>query len=219
MQKREVEYDKYQRDKLNIAKNEFRSLLRETKVITYKSCELVKESSRHYKDIIDVLKVREGKIAGYVLEENSFLFLRMTSVFWCLTVSLVRGKISCTSTWRRCSIKGPLHSLLPLTQGRDSKDHPHLNFLIQLEVYHEFTLLSSAIFHHSCCACASWVKKWYWSSSSRGIMMLALGKKWSQEPLARGFALMVCRNVVSSSSDPAKSQFVIMSEKFHKPGE
>ena len=57
VQKREVEYDKYQRDKLNIAKNEFRTLLRETKVITYRSCELVKESGRHYKDIIDVLKV------------------------------------------------------------------------------------------------------------------------------------------------------------------
>lgn len=59
VQKREVEYDKYQRDKLNIAKNEFRILLRETKVITYKSNELVKESGRHYKDIIDVLKVTE----------------------------------------------------------------------------------------------------------------------------------------------------------------
>ncbi len=59
MQKREVEYDKYQRDKLSTAKIEFRSLLKETKLITYKSCELVKESVRHYKDIIDVLKVRE----------------------------------------------------------------------------------------------------------------------------------------------------------------
>ena len=62
LQKREVEYDKYLRDKLNVAKNEFRSLLKETKLITHKSAVLVRESGRHYKDIIDVLKVigREG---------------------------------------------------------------------------------------------------------------------------------------------------------------
>ena len=35
-QRREVEYDKYLRDKMVTAKNEFRSLLKETKIITYK---------------------------------------------------------------------------------------------------------------------------------------------------------------------------------------
>lgn len=57
LQKREVEYDKYQLDKLTDAKAEFRILLRETKLITYKSRDLVNESERHYKDIITVLKV------------------------------------------------------------------------------------------------------------------------------------------------------------------
>lgn len=57
-----MEYDKYQRDKLSTAKTEFRSLLKETKVITYKSFELVRESGRHYKDIIDVLKVGEKSL-------------------------------------------------------------------------------------------------------------------------------------------------------------
>lgn len=57
-QKREVEYDKYQLDKLMSAKSEFRILLKESKLITYKSHDLVRESERHYKDIIDMLKVR-----------------------------------------------------------------------------------------------------------------------------------------------------------------
>ena len=35
-QRREMEYDKHLRDKMVMAKNEFRSLLRETKVISYK---------------------------------------------------------------------------------------------------------------------------------------------------------------------------------------
>lgn len=60
LQKREVEFDKYQMDKLALAKNEFRSLLKETKLITYKSLDLVGESAKHYKDIIDLLKVRGG---------------------------------------------------------------------------------------------------------------------------------------------------------------
>jgi transcription elongation regulator 1 len=38
------------------AKNEFRSLLRETKVISYKSHNLVKESEKHYNEIIKVLE-------------------------------------------------------------------------------------------------------------------------------------------------------------------
>jgi hypothetical protein len=57
LQKREVEYDKYQMDKLTEAKSDFRVLLRETKLITYKSQDLVNESERHYRDIITVLKV------------------------------------------------------------------------------------------------------------------------------------------------------------------
>lgn len=39
------------------AKNEFRALLKETKAITYRSREMIKESDKHYKDIIDVLEV------------------------------------------------------------------------------------------------------------------------------------------------------------------
>ena len=67
LQKREVEFDKYQSDKLSRAKNDFHSLLKETKFITYKSRELVRESDRHYKDIIDLLKVvRERGIIIFV---------------------------------------------------------------------------------------------------------------------------------------------------------
>ena len=36
VQRRELEYDKYLRDKMVVAKNEFRALLRETKKITYR---------------------------------------------------------------------------------------------------------------------------------------------------------------------------------------
>ena len=36
LQRREAEYDKYLRDKMVIAKNEFRNLLKETKIISYK---------------------------------------------------------------------------------------------------------------------------------------------------------------------------------------
>ena len=57
-QKREVEYDKYQTDKLATAKMEFRALLRETKQITYRSRELVEDSVRHYNDIITILEVQ-----------------------------------------------------------------------------------------------------------------------------------------------------------------
>lgn len=39
------------------AKNDFRALLKETKAITYRSHEMMKESNKHYKDIIDVLEV------------------------------------------------------------------------------------------------------------------------------------------------------------------
>jgi len=52
-----VEYDKFQRDKLVTAKSEYRELLQETKILTHKSRDLVRESDRHYKDVIDILKV------------------------------------------------------------------------------------------------------------------------------------------------------------------
>jgi transcription elongation regulator 1 len=39
-----------------MAKNEFRGLLRETKIITYKSHRLVRESEKHYKEIVKVLE-------------------------------------------------------------------------------------------------------------------------------------------------------------------
>ena len=52
-----MEFDKYQSDKMVMSKNEFRTLLKETKSITYKSRDLVKESERHYKGIIDMLEV------------------------------------------------------------------------------------------------------------------------------------------------------------------
>ena len=65
-QKREVEYDKYQLDKLTSAKSEFRILLKESKLITYKSHDLVRESDRHYNDIIDMLKVRGVWCEGVV---------------------------------------------------------------------------------------------------------------------------------------------------------
>ena len=87
LQRREIEYDKHLRDKMVKAKNEFRALLRETKIITYRSgikllrfcchvclfvsklcywcliCghsrshDLIRESDKHYKDVVDVLKV------------------------------------------------------------------------------------------------------------------------------------------------------------------
>ena len=93
MQKREVEYDKYQRDKMSIAKNEFRSLLKETKIISHKSLEMVKESGRHFKDIIDVLKVREKKRNSSFKQYSKMTFFRMTSGFWCWTVLLVKERI------------------------------------------------------------------------------------------------------------------------------
>lgn len=71
-QKREVEFDKYQSDKLVMAKNEFRSLLKESKFITYKSRDLVRESERHYKDIINLLKVRVFQLVLIVYNYSSF---------------------------------------------------------------------------------------------------------------------------------------------------
>lgn len=54
--RREAEYDKYLRDRMIEAKNEFRALLRETKILTYKSYDMTKESDKHERDVVDVLK-------------------------------------------------------------------------------------------------------------------------------------------------------------------
>ena len=40
------------------AKNDFKLLLKETKLISYKSHDMINESDKHYKDIVDVLKVK-----------------------------------------------------------------------------------------------------------------------------------------------------------------
>ncbi|XP_064382447.1 transcription elongation regulator 1-like isoform X2 [Halichondria panicea] len=53
---REREYDKFLRDAMISAKNDFKSLLKELKLINYKSKEMIDESGRHYTDIVDVLK-------------------------------------------------------------------------------------------------------------------------------------------------------------------
>lgn len=57
-QRREHEYDKFMRDTMVTAKNDFKSLLKETKLISYKSHDMIGESEKHYKDIVDVLKVK-----------------------------------------------------------------------------------------------------------------------------------------------------------------
>ncbi len=74
LQKREVEYDKFQRDKLLTAKSDFRVLLHETKILTYKSRDLVRESDRHYKDIIDILRVSGMKYQFAWLKFSKFHF-------------------------------------------------------------------------------------------------------------------------------------------------
>lgn len=45
--RREHEYDKFLRDAMVTAKNDFKSLLKETKLINYKSKEMIEESDRH----------------------------------------------------------------------------------------------------------------------------------------------------------------------------
>jgi len=53
---REDQFEAYIREKTTTARNEFRELLRETKLITYKSRKLLDESYSHWKDIKEVLK-------------------------------------------------------------------------------------------------------------------------------------------------------------------
>ena len=79
-QRREVEYDEYLKDRLVEAKNEFRALLRETKVITYRSYEMIKDSDKHHKDIIDILKVLQLLVSKvccvtWVLVQNDRRYL------------------------------------------------------------------------------------------------------------------------------------------------
>jgi len=54
--KREREFNDYIHDKFVQAKADFRELLKETKLITYKSRKLIEESDQHMKDIETILK-------------------------------------------------------------------------------------------------------------------------------------------------------------------
>ena len=93
-----MEYDKYQIDRMVRAKNEFRSLLKETKLITYKSFDLVRESERHYKDILDLLKVQCFPVSASKLLGHFTVPLRMTNGFWCWIVFLKSVRISFMGT-------------------------------------------------------------------------------------------------------------------------
>lgn len=115
LQKREVEYDKYQMDYLTDAKAEFRVLLKETKLITYKSRDLVNESERHYKDIITVLKV----CLCVCLPGLSGSFSRMTDATWFWTAYPRGGTRCCWNTWRRSTAKVLRHHPLQAILERD----------------------------------------------------------------------------------------------------
>ncbi|XP_054167522.1 transcription elongation regulator 1-like [Oppia nitens] len=52
----EREFDEYMKDRLSMAKNEFRELLKETKIITYKSKKMMEESDQHLLDIVAILQ-------------------------------------------------------------------------------------------------------------------------------------------------------------------
>jgi transcription elongation regulator 1 len=52
----EREFKDYMRDKLANAKSEFRELLKETKIITYKSKKMIDESEQHLLDIVAILQ-------------------------------------------------------------------------------------------------------------------------------------------------------------------
>lgn len=52
----EREFHEFLRDRLQIAKNEFKDFLKETKILTYKSKKLIEESDQHLQDIIAVLQ-------------------------------------------------------------------------------------------------------------------------------------------------------------------
>jgi transcription elongation regulator 1 len=57
LQKTEREFRDYISDKQSAAKNDFRELLRETKIITYKSKQMISENAQHLMDIQAVLEV------------------------------------------------------------------------------------------------------------------------------------------------------------------
>ena len=52
----EREFREYMKDRLTLAKNEFRDLLKETKIITYKSKKMMEESEQHLLDVIAILQ-------------------------------------------------------------------------------------------------------------------------------------------------------------------
>jgi transcription elongation regulator 1 len=54
--KREKEFAEYLQEKMTQAKADFRELLKETKVITYKSLKMIEESDQHLKDVENVLQ-------------------------------------------------------------------------------------------------------------------------------------------------------------------
>jgi transcription elongation regulator 1 len=68
---REDEYDRFLHDKVLQAKEDFHSLLCETKSITYKSKDTIRESDKHLKDIIDTLeKDQRYLILEYIKDER-----------------------------------------------------------------------------------------------------------------------------------------------------
>ncbi|XP_015785267.1 transcription elongation regulator 1 [Tetranychus urticae] len=52
----EREFKEYMKDKLTLAKNQFRELLKETKIITYKSKKMIEDSEQHLQDIVAILQ-------------------------------------------------------------------------------------------------------------------------------------------------------------------
>ena len=58
LKEREEEYDSYMSEKMINAKKEFKQLLKEVRMITHTSQKMMKESDKHFKDVIEVLKVR-----------------------------------------------------------------------------------------------------------------------------------------------------------------
>lgn len=57
LQEREKEYDQYLLEKMITAKKDFKQLLKEVRMITHTSQKMMKESDKHLKDIVEVLKV------------------------------------------------------------------------------------------------------------------------------------------------------------------
>lgn len=52
----EREFKEYMKDKLTLAKNQFKELLKETKIITYKSKKMIEDSEQHLQDIVAILQ-------------------------------------------------------------------------------------------------------------------------------------------------------------------